>query len=63
VQDNVIFTGNVDLVHTFAKNPMSSPDSISEAQPLVILEAGAAGDSNWSTRVGACAQISWAKDR
>jgi len=55
--DNVLFTGRVDVREYLGRLDLVVLTSISEAQPLVILEAGAAGVPCVTTDVGACSEI------
>jgi len=57
LQEDIIFTENVDIMEYLPKIDVIALTSISEAQPLVILEAGAAGIPTVATRVGACPEI------
>ena len=57
LQDNVTFTGQVKVDDYFADIDVLVSCSISEAQPLVILEAGAAGIPSVVTDVGACREL------
>ncbi|GJL88924.1 MAG: pellicle/biofilm biosynthesis glycosyltransferase PelF [Minwuia thermotolerans] len=52
--ENFIFTGRVQLTEYLGQVDVMVLTSISEAQPLVILEGGAAGIPTVSTDVGAC---------
>lgn len=52
--ENFIFTGRVNLTEYLGQVDVMVLTSISEAQPLVILEGGAAGIPTVSTDVGAC---------
>ncbi|MEC9345265.1 MAG: GT4 family glycosyltransferase PelF [Pseudomonadota bacterium] len=54
LQETLIFTGRVKLDEWLGKVDVMVLTSISEAQPLVILEGGAAGIPTVSTDVGAC---------
>ena len=51
------FTGSVDLAQWLTRIDLIVLTSISEAQPLVILEAGAAGIPCVATDVGACREM------
>jgi glycosyltransferase involved in cell wall biosynthesis len=51
------FTGKVRLEDYLGKIDVMALTSISEAQPLVILEAGAAGIPSVATDVGACREM------
>lgn len=57
LDDNVSFTGKVNVVEYLPKIDLVVFSSISEAQPLVVLEAGAAGVPVVSTDVGACHEM------
>lgn len=57
LKENVIFTGGVNLMDYFGKIDILVLSSISEAQPLVILEAGAAGIPAVTTDVGSCREL------
>ncbi|WP_416896496.1 MAG: GT4 family glycosyltransferase PelF [Minwuia sp.] len=54
LQDSFVFTGRVKLDEYLGKVDVMVLTSISEAQPLVILEGGAAGIPCVSTDVGSC---------
>ena len=54
LQETFVFTGRVKLDEYLGKVDVMVLTSISEAQPLVILEGGAAGIPTVSTDVGAC---------
>lgn len=54
LEENFIFTGRVQLTEYLGQVDVMVLTSISEAQPLVILEGGAAGIPTVSTDVGAC---------
>lgn len=62
LSENIIITGNVDIAEYLPKIDVIALTSISEAQPLVILEAGAAGIPTVATKVGACTEIVMGKD-
>jgi glycosyltransferase involved in cell wall biosynthesis len=51
------FTGKVSVIDYLPNIDIVVLSSISEAQPLVILEAGAAGIPSVATNVGACREI------
>ena len=51
------FTGRVNLLEYLGKIDVVVLTSLSEAQPLVILEAGAAGVPVVATDVGACGEM------
>jgi glycosyltransferase involved in cell wall biosynthesis len=53
----IILTGKVDIVDYLPQIDVVVLSSISEAQPLVILEAGAAGIPSVATNVGACREM------
>ncbi|MBF0379700.1 MAG: GT4 family glycosyltransferase PelF [Magnetococcales bacterium] len=53
----LIFTGRVNLVEYLGQIDVMVLTSISEAQPLVILEAGAAGVPSVATDVGSCREM------
>lgn len=53
----VTFKGKVNLVDYLGKVDVIVLTSISEAQPLVILEAGASGIPSVTTNVGACKEM------
>ncbi|OSM04917.1 putative group 1 glycosyl transferase [Magnetofaba australis IT-1] len=55
--DTVEFTGRVRLTEYMNKVDVMVLTSISEGQPLVILEAGAAGVPSVTTDVGACREM------
>ncbi len=55
--DVIKFTGKVNIIDYLPKIDIVVLSSISEAQPLVILEAGAAGIPSVATNVGACREI------
>ncbi|MBF0587765.1 MAG: GT4 family glycosyltransferase PelF [Magnetococcales bacterium] len=57
LEDTVEFTGRVKLVEYLGDVDVMVLTSISEGQPLVILEAGAAGIPSVSTDVGACSEM------
>lgn len=57
IGDAVIFTGKIDLKEYYPKLDVLVLTSISEAQPIVILEAGACGLPVVATNVGACAEL------
>jgi polysaccharide biosynthesis protein PelF len=57
LQDNVMFTGRADIMQYFPVIDIVAFSSISEAQPLVVLEAGAAGIPIVSTDVGAVREM------
>lgn len=57
LEKTVIFTGRVKLEDYLGEIDAIVLTSISEAQPLVILEAGAAGVPSVTTDVGACREM------
>ena len=57
LRNTIRFTGKVNIVEYFDKIDVMALTSISEAQPLVILEAGAAGIPCVATDVGSCREI------
>lgn len=57
LQDNVVFTGRADVTKYLPLIDVIAFSSISEAQPLVVLEAGAAGIPVVSTDVGAVREM------
>lgn len=57
LEDTVVFTGPVNLVEHLPKVHVVVLTSLSEAQPLVLLEAGAAGIPCVATDVGSCREI------
>lgn len=54
---NLTFTGRVKLDEYFHRIDLNVLTSVSEAQPLVVLEAGAAGIPSVSTDVGCCREL------
>lgn len=54
LEDSFVFTGRVKLDEWLGKVDVMVLTSISEAQPLVILEGGAAGIPTVATDVGSC---------
>jgi len=62
LNDCIVFTGNVNIADYMPLIDIIVLTSISEAQPLVILEAGAAGIPAVATRVGACQEMIMGKD-
>jgi glycosyltransferase involved in cell wall biosynthesis len=56
------FTGRVRIPDYLPRIDLIALTSISEAQPLVILEAGAAGIPTVATDVGACREIIFGRD-
>jgi glycosyltransferase involved in cell wall biosynthesis len=57
LQDTITFTGRVKLTEYMDKIEVNVLTSISEGQPLVILEMGAVGIPSVATNVGACAEL------
>jgi glycosyltransferase involved in cell wall biosynthesis len=57
LSDTVTFTGRVRLEEFLGRIDVVVLTSISEAQPLVILEAGASGIPTVSTDVGSCREL------
>jgi glycosyltransferase involved in cell wall biosynthesis len=57
LEETIIFTGKVDIVDYLPDIQVLVSSSISEAQPLVILEAGASGIPAVVTDVGACREM------
>ncbi|HEY0835295.1 MAG TPA: GT4 family glycosyltransferase PelF [Azospirillum sp.] len=57
LEDTVIFAGRVKLTDWLGRVDAIALTSVSEAQPLVILEAGAAGVPTVATDVGSCAEL------
>jgi len=55
--DNLAFEGRVDVLTELPKCDVMVLTSISEAQPLVILEAGSIGVPTVATNVGSCADL------
>jgi glycosyltransferase involved in cell wall biosynthesis len=53
----VQFTGQVDVTRHFPRIHVNVLTSLSESQPLSVLEAGAAGIPTVATNVGACREI------
>lgn len=54
---NITFTGRVKLDEFLHRIDLNVLTSVSEAQPLVVLEAGAAGVPSVSTDVGCCREL------
>jgi glycosyltransferase involved in cell wall biosynthesis len=54
---NLTFTGRVKLDEFLPRIDLNVLTSVSEAQPLVVLEAGAAGIPSVSTDVGCCHEL------
>ncbi len=57
LQDNITFTGNVNVVEHLGGIDVVVLSSLSEGQPLVILECGAAGIPTVATDVGSCREL------
>ena len=57
LEETVIFTGSVNVLDYLAQIHVMVLTSLSESQPLVVLEAGAAGIPFVSTDVGSCREI------
>lgn len=57
LDDTVVFTGKVNIFDYLPRIDVLTLTSISEAQPLVLLEAGAAGIPCVATDVGSCREI------
>lgn len=57
LEKNVVFTGMANLMDYFGKLDVLVLTSISEAQPLVMLEGGAAGLPSVATDVGSCREL------
>ena len=55
--DTVRFTGQVDVTEYFPRIHVNVLTSLSESQPLSVLEAGAAAIPTVATHVGACREI------
>lgn len=57
LEKTVIFAGRVKLTDWLGRIDAIALTSVSEAQPLVILEAGASGVPTVATDVGSCAEL------
>ena len=57
----VIFTGNINVYDYIKKMDMIILTSISEGQPMVLLEAMSAERACIATRVGCCEELLWGK--
>lgn len=57
IKDNITFTGKVRVDDYLGRIDLIALTSISEAQPLAILEAGAMGIPSVVTHVGACQEM------
>jgi len=55
--DRIRFTGQVDICEYFPRIHLNVLTSLSESQPLSVLEAGAAAIPTVATNVGACREI------
>jgi len=55
--DTVSFTGQVDVTEFFPRIQVNVLTSVSESQPLSVLEAAAAGIPTVATNVGSCREI------
>ena len=62
LHDTITFTGQVKIDEYLGKIDLIVISSVSEAQPLVILEAGAAGVPCVATNVGACSEMILGKE-
>lgn len=61
LEDSFKFIGKVNIKDYLGKMDIMVLTSISEAQPLTILEAGAAGIPFVSTNVGCCSEYAWGR--
>jgi polysaccharide biosynthesis protein PelF len=57
IADTVRFTGQVDVMQYFPRIHVNVLTSLSESQPLSVLEAGAAGIPTVASNVGSCREI------
>jgi len=57
LEEHMVFTGHVDIKQYFPSIDAILLTSISEAQPLVILEAGACAIPSIATDVGSCREL------
>lgn len=57
IESHIEFTGRLDVAEALPQIDLVVLSSISEAQPLTLLEAGASGTPVVSTDVGACREI------
>jgi glycosyltransferase involved in cell wall biosynthesis len=57
LEDRIVFTGPANVVDYYGRMHLLVLTSISEAQPLVILEGHCAGVPAVATNVGACAEL------
>ena len=62
LRDNIEFTGKVMIDDYLGKIDLIVLTSLSEAQPLVILECGAAGIPTVASNVGSCHEIIYGKE-
>lgn len=62
LEENVVFTGHVDVKSYFPSIDVVLLTSISEAQPLVILEAAACGIPAVVSDVGSCRELLQGRD-
>ena len=60
--ENITFTGKVKIDDYLGKIDVTVLTSLSEAQPLVILECGSAGIPTVTTNVGACSEMIFGKE-
>ncbi len=63
LQETISFTGRVNLTEYMEKINVNVLTSISEGQPLVILEMGAVGIPSVATNVGACSELIFGNDQ
>jgi glycosyltransferase involved in cell wall biosynthesis len=57
LRNTILFTGKINVIDFFPRIDIVVLTSISESQPLVILEAGAAGIPCVATDCGACPEL------
>lgn len=62
LKNNVIFTGKVQVMEYYGKIDILALSSISEGQPMVLLEAMAAGIPCMATDVGSCKELLYGRD-
>jgi glycosyltransferase involved in cell wall biosynthesis len=62
LEDEIIFMGKVNIKEYLSEIDLVILTSISEAQPLVILEAGSIGIPFVATNVGACSQLCFGRE-
>jgi polysaccharide biosynthesis protein PelF len=62
LDSTITFTGKVNIMDYLGRIDVVVLTSISEGQPLVLLEAGAAGIPSVATDVGACREILMGRD-